>query len=66
MGIVSKVLGLFLGDKYDRDIKEISPYVEKALAEYSKLQSLSNDELRDKTVALKKHITEILFTFQMV
>ena len=58
MSIVSKVLGLFLGNKYDRDIKEISPYVEKALAEYSKLQSLSNDELRDKTVALKKHITE--------
>ncbi len=58
MGIVSKVLGLFLGDKYDRDIKEISPYVEKTLAEYSKLQSLSNDELRDKTVALKKHIVE--------
>ena len=58
MGIVSKVLGLFLGDKYERDIKEISPYVEKTLAEYSKLQSLSNDELRDKTVALKKHIVE--------
>ncbi|MBP5708673.1 MAG: preprotein translocase subunit SecA, partial [Bacteroidales bacterium] len=58
MGIVSKVLGLFLGDKYDRDIKEISPYVEKTLSEYSKLQSLSNDELRDKTVTLKKHIVE--------
>lgn len=56
MSIVTKVLGLFLGNKYDRDIKEISPYVEATLKEYDKLQGLSNDELRNLTDELKKEI----------
>jgi len=56
MSIVNKVLGLFLGNKYERDIKEISPYVEKIHIEYSKLQTLSNDQLRGRTLEMKKRI----------
>ncbi len=56
MSIVNKVLGLFLGNKYERDIKDISPYVEKIHIEYSKLQTLSNDQLRDRTLEIKKRI----------
>jgi len=56
MDIVNKVLGLFLGNKYERDIKEISPYVVEILKEYDKLKDLSNDQLRDLTLELKKEI----------
>lgn len=56
MSVINKVLGLFLGNKYERDMKEINPYVEKIHKEYEKLKSLSNDELRDKTGELKKEL----------
>jgi preprotein translocase subunit SecA len=56
MSVVNKILGLFLGNKYERDMKEIDPYVEKVHVEFQKLQNLSNDELRDKTADLKKDI----------
>ncbi len=56
MSIVNKVLGLFLGNKYERDIKEISPFVEQIRGEYEKLATLSNDQLREKTLELKKEI----------
>ncbi len=49
MSIINSVLGLFIGNKYERDIKEINPYVEKIHVEYQKLQSVSNDDLRDLT-----------------
>ena len=58
MDIVNKILGLFLGNKYERDIKEISPFVEEILKEYAKLPDLSNDELREKTAILKKEILD--------
>ena len=56
MSIVNKVLGLFLGNKYERDIKEISPYVEQILFEYGKLGNLSNDKLRELTSELRNEI----------
>ncbi|TFH37014.1 MAG: preprotein translocase subunit SecA, partial [Bacteroidia bacterium] len=56
MSIITKVLGVFLGNKYERDIKEISPYVEKIKVEFSKLQDISNDELRAKTGNLREKI----------
>ncbi|MCJ7449044.1 MAG: preprotein translocase subunit SecA [Bacteroidales bacterium] len=56
MSIINKVLGIFLGNKYERDMKEINPYVEIVHMEFEKLRDLSNDELRDKTSELKKEI----------
>ena len=56
MDIVNKVLGLFLGNKYERDIKEITPYTIEILKEYDKLKDLSNDQLRDLTGVLKIEI----------
>ncbi len=60
MSIVTKVLGLFLGNKYERDIKEINPYVEKTHIEFNKLQNLSNDQLRDRTLEIKKRILDYM------
>ncbi|HAM10197.1 MAG TPA: preprotein translocase subunit SecA, partial [Bacteroidales bacterium] len=56
MSIINSVLGLFLGNKYERDIKEINPYITKIHSEFEKLQELSNDALRDLTENLKKEI----------
>ncbi|SMO59664.1 preprotein translocase subunit SecA [Solitalea koreensis] len=48
------------GSKSERDIKAILPVVEQIKSEYSKLQSISNDELRGKTVDFKKRIQRFL------
>lgn len=55
-GILGKVLKTFLGSKTDRDIKELSPIVEQTNAVYQTLSSISNDELRAKTIAFKEQI----------
>ncbi len=60
MDFVNKVLGLFLGNKYERDIKEITPYVSETLKEYDKLRDISNDQLRELTFGLKKELMEAL------
>ena len=56
MSIINNVLGLFLGNKYERDLKEINPYVEKIHLEFEKIKNLSNDSLRDLTDELRKEI----------
>jgi preprotein translocase subunit SecA len=56
MSIINSVLGLFLGNKYERDLKEINPYVEKIHLEFDKLKDLSNDELRDRTAKIREEI----------
>jgi len=44
------------GSKSDRDVKGIMPIVEKVKAAYAKLDQLSNDELRGKTIEFKETI----------
>jgi preprotein translocase subunit SecA len=56
MSIINNILGLFLGNKYERDIKEINPFVERIHIEFEKLKNLSNDSLRDKTEELRNEI----------
>ena len=46
------------GTKSDRDIKNITPLVEKAKVEFAKLQSLSNDELRAMTTMFRQKIAD--------
>ncbi|MBS1531155.1 MAG: preprotein translocase subunit SecA [Bacteroidetes bacterium] len=48
------------GNKSERDVKSIAPIVEKIKEEYSKLEGISNDELRAKTIAFKAIIAERL------
>ena len=54
----NKIVGKFLGNKSDRDMKEVTPYVNKVAAEFDKLQGITNDELRAHSAALKKRIEE--------
>jgi preprotein translocase subunit SecA len=55
-----KILNKFFGSKSDRDRKQLEPVVEQVNAEFAKLQSLSNDELRAKTTDFKAQIAEHL------
>ncbi|MFP4059261.1 MAG: preprotein translocase subunit SecA, partial [Bacteroidales bacterium] len=58
MNIVSKILTAFMGNKSERDIKEISPVVEQINQVYNELHSVSNDELREKSAALRQRIRD--------
>ena len=55
---LGKIVGKFLGNKADRDMKEVAPYVEKVAAEFEKLQGITNDELRARSAALKLKIED--------
>lgn len=44
------------GTKQDRDLKALQPYVEQINQQFENLQSVSNDELRDKTTEFKNKI----------
>ncbi|GHT03242.1 hypothetical protein AGMMS49525_07990 [Bacteroidia bacterium] len=46
------ILSKVFGNKSQRDLKEIDPYVQKVLAAYSGIEKLSNDELRLRTQQL--------------
>src|SRR6201992_352846 len=52
LGFISKLFG----SKSERDVKGIMPIVEKIKSEFSKLDGISNDELRAKTIAFKETI----------
>jgi len=54
------VLKKFFGNKAQRDLKEIEPYVEKIKLAYESIKNLSNDELRAKSEALKQQIKEFV------
>lgn len=56
MSIINKVLSVFLGNKEERDLQEISPYIGIIRTETEKLISLSNDELREQSASLRKEI----------
>lgn len=56
LGFLAKVFG----SKSERDIKSIQPLVVKINEEYAKLSSISNDELRAKTIEFKGRISNFL------
>ncbi len=54
------LLKKFMGNKAQRDMKEISPEVEKIKAAYENIKTLSNDELRERTEILKAKIQDVI------
>ena len=54
----NEFIGKLFGNKATRDMKEIKPWVDKVKAVYPEISKLSNDELRARTVELKKYIKD--------
>ncbi|MCC8142663.1 MAG: preprotein translocase subunit SecA [Tannerellaceae bacterium] len=57
MGFIEFMTKL-LGNKSQRDLKEITPYVDKIKAVYPSIEALSNDELRARIDEIKIRIQE--------
>jgi preprotein translocase subunit SecA len=57
MGLFDFTKKIF-GNKYDKDLKEITPTINKIKEVYPSVQALSNDELRSKTAEFKSIIKE--------
>jgi preprotein translocase subunit SecA len=58
MGFLDKALGKLFGNKSDRDLKELAPYLEKIKKEYERVQTLSHDGIREESEKLKQKIQE--------
>jgi len=58
MNFINKILKVFVGDKSQKDIKEIQPLVDKIRKIEPTLVNLSHDELRAKTVDFKNRIAD--------
>ena len=56
------ILSRLFGNKAQRDLKEISPYVEKIKAVYPGIEALSNDELRARAESIKQKIEDAVKT----
>lgn len=51
-----KLIAKIFGTKSQRDIKAVEPLVKETIAEYEKLQSINNDQLREKTNEVRQTI----------
>ncbi|WP_435414781.1 preprotein translocase subunit SecA [Polaribacter aestuariivivens] len=58
MSILNSVIKLFVGDKQEKDLKNLQPIVENVKKFEAEFSKLSNDELRAKTIEFKNRIQE--------
>ena len=58
MSFINNILKAFVGDKSQKDVKALQPYLTKIKALESGLNALSNDELRARTAEFKQRIKE--------
>jgi len=59
MGILDSVLKMFVGDKSKKDVKALQPIITKIKEAEALLTSISNDELRNKTIDFKQKLTDV-------
>jgi len=60
MSIINSLLSLFFGNKTERDLKEIHPYVDKVKKEFDRVTGFTNDQLRAETDLLKKKMKDAI------
>ncbi len=58
MGSISTILKKMFGSKAERDMKQIKPLLDKILSIYPSIDKLSDDELREATLKIKKTISD--------
>ncbi|MFN3916446.1 MAG: preprotein translocase subunit SecA [Flavobacteriales bacterium] len=56
--MLQKILKVFFGDKSEKDVKEIMPYVGKTNEIFATLNHISHDELRQRSNNIKKKISD--------
>jgi preprotein translocase subunit SecA len=56
MSFINSIIKAFVGDKSEKDVKALQPYLEKIKTFESSLIALTNDELRERTVFFKEKI----------
>ncbi|MBL7472623.1 preprotein translocase subunit SecA [Robertkochia sediminum] len=56
MSLLNSVIKIFVGDKAKKDVKAMMPLVDKIKSHEAALESLSHDELRQKTLEFKTKI----------
>ena len=54
------IIGKIFGNKYDKDIKQITPIVDEINKQYEHLTNLTHDELRNKTKNFRKKIDDFI------
>ncbi len=60
LDFINKSISGIFGTKADRDLKDLKPNVDLVNAEFDKLQSLSDDELRGRTATFQAQLKEQL------
>ena len=58
MSFINSLLKVFVGDKVKKDLKILQPIVDKVRSFDEEMESLSLDQLREKTTAFKDKIKE--------
>ncbi|WP_440880747.1 preprotein translocase subunit SecA [Tenacibaculum sp. C7A-26P2] len=58
MSILDSIIKIFVGDKQQKDLKILQPIINKVKFFESELSTISNDELRAKTLNFKAKISE--------
>ncbi len=58
MQAIEKLVTKLFGSKHDRDVKRIRPIVETINKYYEEYESLTDEQLRDKTDEFRKRLTE--------
>ena len=58
MSFINSILKAFVGDKSQKDVKALQPYLVKIKASEASLSGISNDELRAKTNFFKEKIKQ--------
>ena len=61
MTFLNNILKTFLGDKAEKDVSKIRPFVAEINQIQEQFQDISNDELRNKTQNLKNIINQSRF-----
>ena len=65
MSFLNSILKTFVGDKTKKDLSKITPLVEEINSHQKNLETLSHDELRQKTIIFKEEIAEERKSFDL-
>ncbi|MGE0090757.1 MAG: preprotein translocase subunit SecA [Bacteroidales bacterium] len=60
MSLLNNVLTKFFGNKSDRDIREVNPFIDLVKNEYGTIVNLSNDQLRERSEQVRKEIRDFI------